>query len=278
MTVKNSPSLPDLQHWMKSVLVHPDGVESAIKFRRKYLHVIGETPDVSRVDRLSIYGEGYFLRIVDCLGANFNSLRATIGEHAFSHLGRRYLVKHPSTFKIIDEIGHQMSDFLKTDHLTRHYPFLPDYAALEWAAHQSFYAADIPLLDPASLKNIPENQWKAARLQLDPSVRLLALHWPVDELWRADGKVSPRNLKRMKKQPIYLLVYRQEDKQVRVPRLDKSAFDALQAFKRGLSLSRVLMNLAKRPEGPPDPLTVQTWFSDWIRRGVVKGVTFHKSY
>src|SRR3954468_5199477 len=81
------PSLPDLQRWMRWVLTRPDGVADALRQPRRLpkhwtrgfepprlLGSIGETSRVPKAERLSIYGDGYFLRIIDCLAQNYEAL------------------------------------------------------------------------------------------------------------------------------------------------------------------------------------------------------------
>lgn len=286
MPTLEKPSLPELQHWMRWVLTRPDGVEHALHAPknlpknwtrgpepRRFLTVIGESTDVSRSERLSIYGEGYFLRIVDCLAAIYDSLKNVIGEHEFSHhVGREYLVKHPSTHRCIDNVGSHFADFLKRHAETKTFPFLPDLARLEWAYHESFYADEKPPFDFSSLENQPLNRWVTAKVEIDPSVRLLALDWPVDDIWRADGKWTRRRLKAVKSQRCPVLIYRRPDALVRVKRLDPAAFALLSALNEGKKFGDALKAALRKSATAPDQ--VMTWFREWAEAGVIRKVSF----
>jgi len=281
------PSLPELQRWMRWVLTRPDGVEDALgspkslpenwsrgSEPRRWLSVIGETPEVSKATRLSIYGDGYFLRIVDVLGSVFESMKEVVGEHEFlHHIGREYLVKHPSTHRCIDNIGSEMADFLKDHHqTTHHHPYLADLARLEWAYHESFFADERPAFDFAALAGQPLGKWARATMDIDPSVRLLDLKWPVDELWRADGKWTRRRLKAMKQSPTKIIVYRRPDALVRVGRLDPAAFTLLSALKAGKTFGEALKTAARRNAAAPG--MVMVWFREWSGLGILRGVDF----
>lgn len=272
-----SPSLSDLQQWMRWVLTHPHGVGCALKNHKhplgRCLRVIGETPTVSREKRLSIYGNGYFGRIVDVLGANFSSIKNIIGEDNFDEMARSYLVKHPSTFKSIDDIGDQMPGFLKRHPLTKRFPFLPQLAAVEWAAHQSFFADDVPLLNPQSFKKMPESKWRGVKLTLDPSVRLLHVNWPVDEIWRKDGKLDKRQVGKIKKGNFHILVYRQTNKMVRMPRISAIQFDLLTQI-RVKPLGKALFSLVKKHTFNGEALPIKGWFNDWVTDGIIKKINF----
>lgn len=273
MPVTEKPRLPELQKWMRKVLTSPTGVRSALEkphpSKIRCLPVIGETPEVSREARLSIYGNGYFSRIIDVLGINYSSVKNVVGDKAFYPMARAYLIKHPSMFRSIDDVGDKLSSFLKTHPVRKKFPFLSDLAALEWAAHQSFFADDLSLLDPSSLANLPEKRWRRAKLDLDPSVRLLKLSWPVDDIWRADGNIGREKITR---ETIFILVFRRPDKFVRVPRISAAQFALLKALQEGLTLENALARLARRRFSNDHPL--QTWFSGWIQDGIIKKIRF----
>jgi hypothetical protein len=268
------PSLSNLQSWMRGVLTHPAGVGAALESSNAYLHVIGETRAVSRERRLSIYANGYFGRIIEALGANYSSVKNAIGEDRFDPLAHSYLVKHPSTFKSIDDVGHLLSDFLKKHPLAKKFPFLPDLARIEWAAHQAFYADDHPPLDPQRFQKDPEAAWQNARFTLDPSVRLLAVQWPVDQLWRDDGQWTQSRLARIKKARLHVLVFRQPDKWVRLPRITADQFALLSELRGGKTLGQALLRLSQHRRGKTGRLPVQDWFREWIQDGVFQKIEF----
>lgn len=275
------PSLPELQRWMRWVLTRPDGVSAALAAPgklpggwtrgpepRRLLSAIGETAAVSRAARLSIYGNGYFLRIIECLGQNYEAARNVLGGERFAALARAYLVRHPSTHRCIDNVGAAMDRFLARRPETRAFPFLPDLARLEWAYHEAFYADDRPAFDFAALRDVPLDRWARARVELDPSVRLLDLEWPVERLWRADGAWSRRRVTALKRRPSPLLVYRRPDGVVRVTGIEAAAFGVLSAFKAGRAFGSAL-------KAAPSPSRVMSWFRQWAAFGVVRGISFH---
>lgn len=255
-----SPSLPELQRWMREVLTHRRGVARALAQKEgpRYLHVIGQTPELNRAERLSIYGEGYFLRLVDCLGANYETVKNVLGADLFDTLCRDYLARYPSRYKYIDGVGAELPAFIKRHAAAKGRPYLTELAALEWAVHEALYADDVPPLKPEKLAGLPPEQWAHARLAIDPSVRLLQLNWPLDELWR-NGKWRKRREK------VLLLVYRRDDKLVRIPRLTPVQFRLLESLQAGYTLEK---SLRKLPKQTP----VKQWFNDWAARGVIRGL------
>jgi hypothetical protein len=234
--------------------------------------VIGRSADVDQATRLSIYGDGYFLRIVDVMAANYEVLCAVAGEHEFRHhLARAYLVKHPSTYKCIDNVGNRMADFLKRYPLTRQLPFLPDLARVEWAFHESFYADEWPLFDPAKFAGVPVERWAGARITLDPSVRLLSLAFPVVPLWRDNGRWARRRLSSIRREPSFVLVYRRPDGQVRVAEETPGAFALLEAFAAGRPLGQALKKAGRKGLAEARALPL---FREWTELGIIRRVAF----
>lgn len=270
MPTKNLPRLSNLQTWMRGVLTSPHGVSAALKTSKKYLHIIGETKDVSREKRLSIYGDGYFARLIDVLGANYSSVKNVIGNDLFEDLIRRYLIKHPSTFRSIDDVGDKLSIFLKSDRLLKKYKFLPELAEIEWAAHQSFFADDIPGFSSTELKSIPQKNWPKIKFKLDPSVKLLKFNWPVDRLWRDDGKWSRKKIRAIKKESLFILVIRLPNKLVRVPRINAIQYELLKQFQKNKNLGSALLYISKNHKS--ESLPIRTWFEDWCQDGVFKKI------
>lgn len=263
---------------MRWVLTHPKGVVSALKQGHplaKCMQVIGETPDVDRATRLSIYGNGYFLRIIEVLGFNFECLKNMVGEELFDEMARAYLVKHPSTFRSIDDIGSTLSDFLKKHPFSKKFPYASDLAKIEWATHESFFADDETPLDPQKFKNVPESAWQNARFQLDKSVYLLRVDWPVDQIWRVDGELDKRERTRLKKGRLHILVFRRADKFVRVPRIEPAQYDLLSQLAEGRTLGAALLSLAKKPATKNLTLPIGEWFNGWISDGIFKRISFH---
>ena len=259
---------------MSQVLTHPAGVGPALQASGTFLHVIGETRGLSRERRLSIYANGYFSRIVEAMGANYSSVKNALGDEAFDELARAYLIKHPSTFKSIDDVGHLLADFLKGKPVAKKFPFLPDLARLEWAAHQCFFADDTPPGDLKQFKNLPAAGWQRVRFELDPSVRFLKLDWPVDALWRDDGAWDKRRLKNVRKERLLVMVFRQPDKLVRVPRLAPAQYDLLTALASGKTLRQALQAIMKRRSSRKNLPPVQTWFRQWVEDGVIKKINY----
>lgn len=140
---------------------------------------------LSAQDRLNIYANMYFFRILDSLKEDFPSILEKLGDDGFHNLITDYLVAHPPTHYSLRYAGQHLAEFL--DH---RYSDLADLARFEWAQLEAFDAADAVLLTESDLKKIPPNHWPVLRLNLHPSVQLLAHDHHV--VWRQELTVVHR--------------------------------------------------------------------------------------
>src|SRR5262249_12848047 len=64
-------------------------------------------------DRLEIYGDGYYQRLIEALEADYPQLKKFMGEEEFFTLAQEYIYHTPSEFFSLSFFGHQLFDFLK---------------------------------------------------------------------------------------------------------------------------------------------------------------------
>ena len=122
-----SPSLAELQRWMRWALTHPLGVARATSGEQlarlperfteppaRALPVVAadETPGRTAADRLAVYGSGYFSRLHGTLQVEYPQLSAALGEVPF----REHAQAH-ELFVMLLEIGEVTAeDRLKGPH------------------------------------------------------------------------------------------------------------------------------------------------------------------
>lgn len=258
-----SPPLAELQECMRRVLTDPRGPGvTAFPY-------IKDAPPLSREDRLGVYANAYFARLLEALAAVFPALRRILGNGDFGRLVADYLARHPSRSPIIENAASALPAFLRAHELCRARPFLGELARLEWEVLDCLYTERLPDLAPQALSAVPTDAWASARLTLDPSARIIEADWPVDLIWQgaADG---PRRRKRR------LLLYR-DDYWVRVDALESDAACAFRLLREGQSLGAVCAALEAMSGARKAAETARRLLADWCRSGVIKGVTLAES-
>ena len=276
-----APSLRELQTWMRWVLTDPYGVRKALEHRRgeprrRCLDSIVEAPPLDRLERLDIYAEGYYSRLLECLEDDYETLKRVLGDKLFRRLVADYLEAHPSRSYTAAELGRHMPEFIAGWELAEALPYLPDLARLEWLCVESFFAENLPVYDLAKLQTIPESRWPKARFRLDPSVRLLRTDWNLDEMWGSEHEPAHEEAR-------WLLVRRSPvSLRVVVDRLEPLQYRVLELLGQGLSLGALCEELSQSLDGDeqaeeasaPELPPLMDWFGGWLKSGVIRDVAF----
>lgn len=270
------PSLRELQKWMRWIITDPRGVENALLDLPNDDHfpLVLEHGTLSRSERLSIYAEGYFARLVESMEQDFPTVRRMVGEERFLKLIADYLKAHPSRFKNIGEVGSMLPSFLLSYEETKDLPYLPDLSALEWAVIESFYADDHPKSEVSVLTSIPDEAWPGATFVLDSSIRLLNGRWPVERLWRERFRDECLEISVSYQQSdSRLLIFRDEFGHVSVEVLDEAPFQVLGWMQIGWSLNEICAYLS---ESETD-FSLMNWFGTWKNDGVIRKIEFQEA-
>ena len=173
----DAPSLRELQKLFMAGVTRPGGPAATLTA------LVAGTPALTPAGRLEIYGDMYFARLHDTLGADFPKLAAVLGDGGFLELVRAYLVAHPPTHFSLREAGRQLPGFLHQR--DRGPPWLTDLAALEWARVDAFDAEDAAALDVAALRALAQDALPGVALTPVPSLQQVSSAWAVDEVWAA---------------------------------------------------------------------------------------------
>ena len=107
MSGVDRPGLDALLRWFHAVITTPDGVGAGAESVAATAALPGAALDElvtahgdrTASDRLSVYANAYFARLIECLGESFPVLQRALGDEAFAGLAADYLVAHPSSTK-----------------------------------------------------------------------------------------------------------------------------------------------------------------------------------
>jgi len=232
-------------------------------------------------ERLQIYNQQYWFRVLSGMADDFPGVRAVIGERRFDRLSAAYLAECPSRSYTMRNLGSRFPAWIeKRPRIAGpHAQAALDMARLEWAQVVAF---DGPQETPLQPQDLVEKFDPAMKLRLQPHLGLLALHYPVDNLLlevnkdTADGeaasnalagapkRVSLRRFRSLRPQPIFLAVHRQDDS-VYFRRLEPEAFALLAALRDGKGVGAAVTRAFRRSAMPVAVRveTVRGWFELW---------------
>ena len=239
---------------------------------------------LSSFERLQIYNRQYWYRLLDSLEEDFPGLFAIVGRLRFDELAKAYLTECPSQSFTLRDLGSRLESWLRAhpSYIEPHRAMALDMVRLEWAEIEAFDAAELPVLIPESGRGTELDPC----FTLQPYLRLLELHYPVDDLLvsikavirdseTASNAVAARakhgrarKIARQKPQAIFLAVHRQDDS-VYFKRLKREEFRFLQALREGKRLSDAAVSAfaGSEVEEGRIPALVESWFENWSSLG-----------
>jgi hypothetical protein len=236
-------------------------------------------------ERLEIYNRQYWFRVLDSMAEDFPGLRAILGQRQFEDMCRAYLTECPSRSFTLRDLGARLEVWLQRNPkwIRGKQTLALDMVRLEWADIRAFDGAAEPALCLEDLSGISVS---GARLQLQPYVQLLQLHYRVDDLAiqlrenheRADfaSNALMENRKSVRVGPvaalepkqIFVVVHR-IDFSVYFRRIEREEFALLSALRSGKTIERAIELAFQRSSIPEFDRGgyVQHCFQTWATLG-----------
>ena len=176
------PSLRELQaRFWDSLAGEPDAA---------LLATIDPSEHLDPAQRLDVYRNMYFLRLLEVLREDYPQLATLLGDDAFAELARVYLSAHPSRHPSVRHVGDALPGFLATSAPGDLPPFAADLARLEAARRDVFDAPDATPLTASDLAALDPDRVAELPLELVPACITLVVAWPVHEVWK-DPSAAP---------------------------------------------------------------------------------------
>ena len=239
---------------------------------------------MTSLERLQIYNQQYWFRIMGSLSEDFPGLRSLIGERKFEKLAVAYLHECPSESFTLRNLGSRLEAWLRLhpEYIAGVERLALDMVRLEWADIDAFDALDLPRFTAADSSQLSGS----TVFRIQPHLHLLDLAYPVDDLlFRIRGldakseAVSNAVLKfphksRIRRsslplpRKVYLAVYRLQCT-VQFKRLTHDGFTLLGALGQGHALEKAIEVALLRPGRRVDRIgpQLQEWFQDWSSLG-----------
>ncbi|MCK6407512.1 MAG: putative DNA-binding domain-containing protein [Rhodocyclaceae bacterium] len=219
--------------------------------------------------RLSIYRHAFRARLTAALRENYPVLHRVLGDQTFDEVALGFIAAHPSHHPSIRWFGNALPGHLQTlaDAGELPHPALPDLARMEWALGTAFDAADAAPLSVEQLLAVAPEAWPELRFSAHPSLRLIALDWAIEPLWRALSDNPEAETAAPEAQPHHLLVWRQND-QTQWRSVEPFEATLLQAALAGESFAE-LCERAAATQGEQASATVAGHLRVWVETGLL---------
>jgi hypothetical protein len=244
-----NPGLEALQALLYRLITAPEGVAAGLAAEsasepEMLEHLIESDDRLSATERLEIYANAYFYRILDCLKEDFPATLATLGPDDFHNLLTAYLIEYPPSEPSISYAGRHLAEFLRHHSMRamiERWPFIAELARLERTQIEVFHAAPAEALDAEAMRSISPDDWPALAMRTHPALAIVDCEWRVDELLReveAAGGENDRPLGAPAHAPVSVLVWRQNSR-VHYRALERPERAALEVASAGASFAAI---------------------------------------
>ncbi len=286
--------LKEIQRRMASAVMTPltraDRMQSKTRdgrsMRGEAKQFIKPNDRLSSFERLEIYNQQYWFRVLDAFAEDFPGLRAIVGEHRFDQLSLAYLTECPSRSYTLRNLGNRLLPWLRAhpEWMQPQERLVLDMVRLEWAHVEAFDAADELVVGPEDLLEVTP----ATHFAIQPHIRLLQLAYPVDDLllaikddsdqqsdaasnagsYRRKQHSAVKKAEQLNPERIYVAVYRHQYS-VWFRRLTPEAFRMLRSMRQGNPLGVALDHALRGSRLRESELAerVQEWFAAWSQLG-----------
>ncbi len=215
-------------------------------------------------ERLAIYREGYYLRLLGALKSDYEVLFSYWGEEKFNRCMREYLQQNPSSYYSIRSVGKNVAQFIK-----KHYPEdLPSFelAGFEWALNEALFSPDEEVLSLEALSKIDPEHWPHLKFHLHPSVQCIEFHSNAPESWQLLQENKTLKIVKQAESKSYLIWRKQQQSYFCVlNENEKRMISSIQAQDSFSELCEKMSAFFSEEE-------VVGWVSQSLRRWIEEGV------
>ncbi|MBI1369728.1 MAG: hypothetical protein GC162_13865 [Planctomycetes bacterium] len=283
------PALDALQKWFTTVIMHPDGVDGGIaseraqqiiRMKRDELEkVIARSGQLTAAERIGIYANAYYARLMEVIRASFPVMVRTVGEELFDEFAFGYLQTHPSRSYTLEHLTDHFADYLNdTRPTTREdgspmrevdWPdFLVDLAKLEQVIGRVFDGPGVEkivMLTIDDLAAIDPADWPGAKVDTAPCLHLAKYRYPVNAFFsqvKAAGEGDELDLPAPADE--YVALTRRDYIVRRLP-LTHTQYVLLDALRRGACVQAAIEAAGAVSELDDERLAreLRAWFMQW---------------
>lgn len=232
------------------------------------LPAVVDGPRLDAKGRLDVYANGYRLRLIEVLDADYPALHVLAGDDLFDQLARAYIAAHLSVFPNARWFGAHLPRFLAKDSAFDSQPVLAEMAEFEWAMSLAFDSADDPVLDIADLESLPGEAWSTLGFSVHSSLQRLELAWNVPAFWHAVTREQDLPTPAQGPEAAQWIVWRR-DLTIYFRSLETDEAAALQAIADGGNFADMCETLCASHDQDAVPGVAMTLLKRWINDGLI---------
>lgn len=181
--------LADVQGQLYDLITAPEGVAKRLvelgRTRGDLETVVRPSGQLSAVERVDVYANMYFFRILEVLADEYAKIVTLMGADAFHNLVTDYLLACRPAHPSLREVGARLPAFLATHPLAEGRPWLAELAQLERLRLELFDGPDADALTLDQVRALPPEALPELTLRAVPCHATLRTEYGILPLWRA---------------------------------------------------------------------------------------------
>jgi hypothetical protein len=285
-------NLGTLQRWFHTIITHPAAVGDAIDSekaqalirmsRNELESVIRRSKNLTAEQRIGIYANAYYARLLECLRESFPILTRALGSDTFNDFAFEYLQRYPPRSYTLNRLADRFAQFLEETRPDRpadggelpiSWPdFLIDLARLEWNIEQVFDGPGTEkekFLCAADFRSIPADRLPEAYLIPAPCLRILRFRYPVNSYFSAARSAQPQETIEIPAPGDEFVALTRRNYIVRRIAIDRAQCALLEAILVGQTLADAIAASGAKTDVGDEQFATQLghWFEEWTAAG-----------
>lgn len=282
------PSVPSMlqatQEWFAGIITTPlrnnQNIQAfsnaGVLIEEESTQYIIPSPTLKPHERVEIYNQQYWWRLLNTLNENFPILTRMFGYQGFNQkIGVPFLIAYPPNHWSLTVLGERLPAWILESYQEKDQSLLHHSAALDWAFTASYIAPEYPSLNlPLLLQGGPEKLLEYV-FYTQPSIQIFA--WNYNLLSFRQAFLSKgvdywleNSFPSLETDKLYRVVlFRNKHNHVAWKEISEGELMVLGLFKEGVSLGKMCEILQEQDEALYNEIeqNLQEWIQEWAQNG-----------
>jgi hypothetical protein len=289
-SIDNFPKeLKYTQEWFAGIITQPLGEKERILSMSPSGMLIAEEAAKYIVpnekmrphQRMQIYNQQYWWRLLNTMHTNFPFLTRLFGYHAFNEeIAIPYLLDFPPNTWMLSFIGKNLPNWIKENYKKSDLPLIQNAAMLDWAFTDSYLAPQYPQLDLSSLKEGEDpSHFLSYTFYLQPHAHLFKWDYNLftfrEQFMEKDVNYWTEHrfpkLPKVKGTTYSYVLYRNINNKISFKEITHGEYFLLDLFKKGATIEAACEAVEEQENSLYESVAtnLQQWLQSWIQMGIL---------
>lgn len=271
--------LKKTQQWFASIITRAIDEESlmnpispsGIPMEEEAEQIIAPSPTLRPAQRIQLYNQQYWWRLLNALHENFPLVTRLFGYHNFNLvIGFPFIEKHVPDHWALSRLGHNLAKWIQENYCESDKELVYNAACVDWAYNDSFLSAQGPSIDSGNLSEIFH-----LNLTLQPSVKLFQFPY---ELFQCRLEFIKQEVDywiehdfpelKKDKSCYYFTLYRNRHNDIAYQEITEPEYLLLSRFQTGTTIEKSCTWLERQKKAIREAAmqNLHLWFQEWTAR------------